>query len=211
MRRKTRMNPWKVCLVLLACATLASAQDPDKKENGNGKLVQIKFAKGTKLTEILDHIRKSTSRPVLYDTSDNRIRNKELNVEFVHRVPQDKLYPVFRAILAFFELTLVPIGPRGYEIYLVIDSRSTNNFIKNKAEYVAYEDLEKYADHDGHYISCAIPIRNIENLTTLRTALSTMAATSRHSSSSTDFTDTFASLSQPDCPRRSARMDTGAP
>ncbi len=70
----------------------------------------------------------------------------------------------------------MPIGPRGYEIYLVIDSRSTNNFVKNKAVYVDYGELDKFADHDGLYISCAIPIRHIDNLTTLRTALSTMVS-----------------------------------
>ena len=32
---------------------------------------------------------------------------------FSHRVPKDKLFITFRAILSFYELTLVPIGPKG--------------------------------------------------------------------------------------------------
>jgi general secretion pathway protein D len=148
-----------------------AAQD---KEENNEKLVQIKFDKGTEITEILDHIRKSTRRPLLYDASDTRIRSRKLATDFSTKVPADKLFSVFRAMLAFFELTLVPIGPQGYEIYLVISSRSTNNLVKNKAEYVDYKDIDKFRDQDGLYISCAIPIRHIENLQLLRTALSTM-------------------------------------
>jgi general secretion pathway protein D len=91
-------------------------------------------------------------------------------------VPRDRFFDTCRSILSFFELTLVPIGPRGYELYLVIDSRSTNNYVRNKAEYVDYADIDDYRDRDGLYISCAIPVRFIENLTMLRTALATMVS-----------------------------------
>ncbi len=169
-------------LLLITFASLfatgsAYAQDPDdgKKENGNAqKLVQIQFKAGTKITDILDHMKKSTQRPIIYDTQDTRIRQRELGTDFTHRVPRDQLYQVFRAMLAFFELTVVPIGPEGFEIYLIIGSRSTNQLVKNKAEYVDYAELDRYKDQDGLYISCAIPLRYIENLQVLRTALSTM-------------------------------------
>ena len=71
-------------------------------------------------------------RPIIYDTADTRIRQRELGTDFTHRVPRDQLYQVFRAMLAFFELTVVPIGPEGFEIYLIIGSRSTNQLVKNK-------------------------------------------------------------------------------
>jgi general secretion pathway protein D len=50
--------------------------------------------------------------------------------------------------------------------------------VKNKAVYVDYKDLAQYEDQDGLYISCAIPVRFIENLVTLRTALQTMVTPS---------------------------------
>ncbi|MHC4341319.1 MAG: secretin N-terminal domain-containing protein, partial [Planctomycetota bacterium] len=95
---------------------------------------------------------------------------------FTHLVPRERLFDTYRAILAFYELNMIPIGPKGYEIYLVVDSRSTNNFVKNKAVYVDPAELEKYADKDGMYVSCAIQVQHIDNLTTLRTALSTMVS-----------------------------------
>jgi len=158
-------------LLLASCAlflieTHALAQDP--------KLVEIKIDKDLSIEDFLEQISKSTGKPLLYDPNGQRIRGQKLGASFTHKIPEDRAFDTFRAILAFFELSLVPIGPRGYEIYLVIDSRTTNNFIKNKASYVAFEELEKFSDHDGLYISCAIPIRHIDNLTTLRTALATM-------------------------------------
>lgn len=139
-------------------------------------LVIIKVDKEMELKEFLDVISKATKKPLLYDPNGQRIRNQKMGSTFSHRVPRDKLFITFRSILSFYELTLVPIGPKGYEIYLAIDSRSTNNFVKNKAVYVDYRELESVSDHDGLYISCAIPVKHIANLTTLRTALSTMVS-----------------------------------
>jgi type II secretory pathway component GspD/PulD (secretin) len=47
-------------------------------------------------------------------------------------------------------------------------------FVKNKAEFVPYERLAEYEDKDGVFITTSIPVRHVDNLTTLRTALSTM-------------------------------------
>lgn len=156
-------------LVLLALAAPAAFAQGDE-------LVEVKLEKDVKITEFLDLISKSTGRPLLYDPNGQRIRGQSLGAGFTHEIPKDRVFDTFRAILAFYELVLVPIGPRGYEIYLVIDSRSTNNFVKNKAVYVDYKELDRYEDNDGLYISCAIPLTHIENLTTLRTALSTMVS-----------------------------------
>ena len=141
---------------------------------GDNDLFEVKLDKDLKISEFLELISKSTGKPILYDPNSQRIRGQTLGSSLAHKVPRDRLFDTFRAILAFYELTLIPIGPKGYEIHLAIDSRSTNQIVKNKAVYVDYKDLEKYEDNDGLFISCAIPIRYIENLTTLRTALSTM-------------------------------------
>lgn len=163
------LRPWIFSLVLLAAvAPTALCQGEE--------FVEIKLDKDLKITEFLDVISKSTGKPLLYDPNGQRIRGQALGAGFTHKIPKDRVFDTFRAILAFYELVLVPIGPRGYEIYLVIDSRSTNNFVKNKAVYVDYKDLDRYEDYDGLYISCAIPLHHIENLTTLRTALSTMVS-----------------------------------
>jgi len=168
------LHRYLVPLALLILATPALAQDPEDEGKVDEDLVIINVTKEMELSNFLDVISKATGKPLLYDPQGQRVRGQKMGSTFSHRVPRDKLFITFRAILSFYELTLVPIGPKGYEIYLAIDSRSTNNFVKNKAVYVDYRELEQYSDHDGLFISCAIPVKHIENLTTLRTALSTM-------------------------------------
>jgi len=137
------------------------------------KLVEIKVDSGLALSELLDQLQAATGKPILYDPNNQRIRGQKIATGFMHRVPRARVFDTFRSILSFYELMLVPVGPEAYELYLVIDSRSTNNFVKAKAVHVEFDDLEKFADKDSLYIRCAIPVRHIENLTTLRTALST--------------------------------------
>ena len=164
---------WLIIVTVLAFSSPGWAQNADAKAEPDDFVV-IKVDKEMALSNFLDAIAKTTGKPLLYDPNGQRIRGQKMGSTFSHRVPRDKLFITFRAILSFYELTLVPIGPKGYQIYLAIDSRSTNNFVKNKAQYVDYRNLDQYEDHDGLFISCAIPVKHIDNLTTLRTALSTM-------------------------------------
>lgn len=153
-------------LIIAFLATPARSQDKD--------MVTISVEKDLAIADFLDIVSKATGKPLLYDPNGQRIRGRTIGAGFTHTVKKERVFDTFRAILAFFELSLVPIGPKGYEIYLVIDSRSTNVFVKNKALYVDYRKLDEYADKDGLFIASAVPIRHIENLTTLRTAISTM-------------------------------------
>ena len=177
-KRKTGV----LAVALLFVLTIpALAQEKTEKEEeaavrNEGGMVSIRIDKLMMLSDFLDVVAKSTGKPVLYDPNNQRIRNVKFGASIALKVPQERLLDKFRALLSYFELTMVPVGPRGYETLLVLDSRSTNNLIKNKAEVVEFDQLEKHADRDGVFISCAIPVRNIENLTTLRTALSTMVS-----------------------------------
>jgi type II secretory pathway component GspD/PulD (secretin) len=160
----------RILMIVFALVVAARAADEDKPE------VRIQVTKDMELQAFLDMVSQSTGSPILYNPMSQRIRAQKMGSTFSLSVPKDRLFDTFRAILSFYELTLVPIGPKGYEIFLVIDSRSTNNFVKNKAIPVKHEELPQFADRDGLYISCAIPVRHVDNLTTLRTALSTMVS-----------------------------------
>jgi len=154
----------KPMLLLLLAIAPAFAQE----------LVTIEVDAELPVQEFLDRMSERTGKPLLYDPASQRIRGQKMGASFAHSVPKDRLFDTVRAILSFFELTLVPVGPEGHEVYLVIDSRSTNSSVRNKATYVDHEELAKYADRDGLYICTVIPVADIENTTLLRTALSTL-------------------------------------
>jgi type II secretory pathway component GspD/PulD (secretin) len=139
--------------------------------------IVITVRQDAEIKDFLDGMANVIGRPVIYDPRNNRINKQEFGTVFKESVNAARFFDTCRSILIFYELVLVQVGPRGNEIFLVLDSRSTNNIIKNKALPVPYAELEEYADRDGLFISCAIPIKNITNLTTLRTALSSMTST----------------------------------
>ncbi|MEM8883401.1 MAG: secretin N-terminal domain-containing protein [Planctomycetota bacterium] len=158
----------RIAGLLLLCATLALAEAPGDEK------ITIKVDADMELLEFLRVVEKSTARPLLFDPNGQRIRGQKMGSTFETTVPASRLFDAYRAILSFYELTLVPVGPKGYEIYLAIDSRSTNNFVKNKATFIAADRVPEYADRDGLYVATLLPIDHATNLTTIRTALSTM-------------------------------------
>jgi len=153
----------------------AVAQEAPKPAPGAGNVV-LDLDKEMPLSNFLDHMSKLTGRPVLYDPNDQRIRGQKLGAQIEVEVPSSRLFDTFRALCTAFELTLVPIGPTGYEVYLVVSARSTNNLIKNKALFIAPEDVPAYRDRDGLFVATLFPITHIKNLTYVRTALSTMVS-----------------------------------
>ncbi|MGQ0614644.1 MAG: secretin N-terminal domain-containing protein [Planctomycetaceae bacterium] len=168
----------RVCLLVLAALVAQSLPAAAQGGQNGPKMSDIRLDKDSDIADFLDQIAKTTQKPLLYDPNGQRIKGQKIGSNFAHRVPEERLFDTFRAILAFYELTLIPIGPKGFEFYLVLDSRSTNNIVKNKAVYVDYKELDKYQDQDGLYISCAVPLKFIDNLTVLRSALSNLVSPS---------------------------------
>jgi len=169
-----RTRRWGVLLVLagtMVCASGARAQESAKEG-----IAVIEAPAEMPIRDFLDRMAGATGKTLIYDPNNTRIAKQTLGAGFRHEVPADRVFDTFRAILTFYELTLVPVGPHGHEIWLVLDSRSTNNLVRNKAITVPYEELDDYADRDGLFITCAIPVERVENVTMLRTALATMVS-----------------------------------
>ena len=104
---------WTKALLFCCCTLILTA--PVAWAQGNG-LVEIKVPKEMPIAEFLDLISRSTGKPLLYAPNGQRIKNQTMGAGFTHKIPKDRSFDTFRAILAFFELSLVPIGPKGFEI-----------------------------------------------------------------------------------------------
>jgi len=139
-----------------------------------GDEVTVTLKEDQAVSQFLDSAAEMVGVPILYDANNQRIRGQTMGTNLQRTVPKDRTLDLVRSILTFYEIVLVPVGPQDHEVYLAIDSRSTNNLVKSKVEFVDATRLASYADRDGVYIATTIPVRHIENLTTLRTALSTM-------------------------------------
>ena len=160
-------------ILALCLAPAALAEGDGAPADGN---VSIQIAKDMEIRSLLDAMAEATGRPVLYDPNSQRIRGQKVGVALDLKVPQSRLFDAFRSVLMAFELSLVPVGPNGYEVYLAVDSRSTNNFIKNRAVFLESNAIETNRDRDGLFVATFLPVKHAENMTLVRTALSTMVS-----------------------------------
>ncbi|MHC4550141.1 MAG: secretin N-terminal domain-containing protein [Planctomycetota bacterium] len=167
MRTHVRLATAVFAVAFFGCLR-AAAQEPAPEPT------VIEITKGQEVSVFLDGAAAIVGRPILYDPNNQRIRGQTMGTEMRWAVPKGRELDLIRSILAFHEIVLIPSGPKGYEVLLAVDSRSTNMFVKSKAEFVPYERLAEYEDKDGVFITTSIPVRHVDNLTTLRTALSTM-------------------------------------
>jgi type II secretory pathway component GspD/PulD (secretin) len=167
MRTKRTLLGLTALVVVLAMGP-APAQDPVRA--GPADRITIDVQKDTPIAQLLDQVSEQTGRAIVYDPANARIKGA-IGTRFVKTVPKERLFDAYRSMLSFYELTLVEIGPKGYEIYLAVDTRSTNNLVRNRAQFVDYRDLDRYADRDGLYIATLIPLHNVSNLVNLRQAL----------------------------------------
>ncbi|MFQ5843419.1 MAG: secretin N-terminal domain-containing protein [Planctomycetota bacterium] len=166
---RTTRTLWGAAALALALA-VAPAPAQESRRAGPGDRVTIDVPKDTPIPELLDSISEQTGRPVVYDPRNARIK-ATVGARFTRTVPRERLFDSYRSLLSFYELTMVRVGPKGYEIYLVQDSRSTNNLVRNRVRYVDHRELDRYTDRDGLYILTVIPILNMASLVNLRQAL----------------------------------------
>ncbi len=112
--------------------------------------------------------------PIVWDPSLKQIKEKKILGSTNLRAPPDKIFEIVRALLTFYELAMVPVGPRGYEVYLVMDARAQGAILKLKPRTIDLtdENLNDYENQDGLFVSATIRVENMTNLRDARQALS---------------------------------------
>lgn len=166
MPRRPFLAPALLALVL--CVGAAPGQEPaPAREN-----VVIRVEQDLPVSSFLDSVAKVLPRPLLYDARSPLIAGQRMGARFDLTAEKSRFFDVVRAILAFYELTVTPVGPRGEELYLVRDARNTNSFVRAQPLFVAHAELEQHADRQGVVIASSIRVKHIGNLAMLRGAIS---------------------------------------
>lgn len=176
--RVGRLARWATAVAVGLAAALGSlpgaktalADEPPKKE-----LRILVPEEGLPITELLKGLSGETGTPIVWSATDKVIQDKKITSTGPLVGPADKLFDMVRALLTFQEIVVIPIGPKGYEIYVVMSARelASQIILKNKPEYVELNDgnVEQYANQDGLYVATTIKVKNLDNLRDARTAL----------------------------------------
>ncbi len=128
------------------------------------------------VADVLRNLSKITKKPILWSDGDKAVTTKKImgsGIEF--KAPYERIFDTLRAVLTFQEIILIPIGTKGYEVYVAMDARTlASQFIlKNKPVYVELTDAkaDEIENQDGLFVATTIKVRNIDNLRDARTAL----------------------------------------
>jgi type II secretory pathway component GspD/PulD (secretin) len=109
----------------------------------------------------------------VWDPQDKAIRGKVITGAPDLTGPRSEVLPTTRSLLTFFDLVVVPTGPRGREIFLVIDARQTQSILKLKPAFVDLtdENLAAYEGQDGLFVTALIAAPGVPDPSAARTAL----------------------------------------
>jgi len=127
----------------------------------------------TEMENFLRAVGTLAKQPLVWDPQDKAIRGKSIVGAIDLEARPDDLFSVVRALLTFYDLVVVPVGPPGYQVQLVMDARRTSQILKLKAEYVELTDetLKDFEFKDGLYITTTLRVENMRDLRSARGAL----------------------------------------
>lgn len=112
--------------------------------------------------------------PIVWDPTNKTIKDKKILGSVNLQAPPDRIFEIVRALLTFYELAMVPVGPAGYEVNLVLDARQQGIILKLKPRTIELNDsnLAEYENQDGLFVSANIRVEKMNNLRDARQALS---------------------------------------
>ena len=131
MRLPTALSLALLLLVALG-GSLAIAPDAAQAEED----VVINISEGVQIEDFLKAVSTSTGTPLVWDPADKQIRGKRVTGAINLRAPKSEIFTRVRALLTFYELVLIPVGPTDSPMILVMDARRTTSILKLKAQNI---------------------------------------------------------------------------
>ncbi len=138
-------------------------------------ILEIHLGDSMDIAELLKVVSGKTGKPIVWSDQDKTVTGKKIQGSIDIRSPRSKLFETVRALLTFQDIVLIPIGAKGYEIYVAMDARTLSGqfILKNKPVYVdlTEEKALEIEGQDGLFVAATIKVKNLDNLRDARTAL----------------------------------------
>lgn len=140
------------------------------------RLARISLTDEISIEDFLKYVGRAAPgrRPIVWDPNQKQMKERKILGSTNLEAPDDQIFELVRALLTFYELAMVPVGPRGYEVYLVMDARQQGAILKLKPRTIDLDqsNLAEYENQDGLFVSATIRVENMTNLRDARQALS---------------------------------------
>lgn len=157
-----------------ALTTLGGASAPPAAWAGDGPEGEaLVLTKDTSIHDLLTEVVRRRPGLLIWNPRAKQINEMQVPAGS-YPMSAGELLPSLRRLLSFYELALVPMGPKGKETHYVLDARQQGAIIKLKPETVELNEgnLAFYEAQDGLFLSTTIAAPNLESLRDARQALS---------------------------------------
>lgn len=141
---------------------------------------RISIKDQTSIEDFLKAVGKNVGgKPIVWDPGTKIIKDKMIIGSLDLKAPPNQLFDLVRALLTFYDLAMVPIGPVGYEVYLVMDAKAQGAIVKLKPRTIELDEgnLSLYESQDGLFVSTNIRVENMTSLRDARQALTKITTT----------------------------------
>jgi type II secretory pathway component GspD/PulD (secretin) len=164
-----------ICLLiaLLLTASIGPVSRAHADEQGQ-EVVTLRVAAETSMEDFLKAARTALGYTIVWDANDKQIRNAGIQSDLSFRGTADEVFTRLRALLTFYELVMIRVGPKTAQMYLVMDARRTSSILKLNAEFieVTADNVASLDDLHGYFITTNIRVQHMTDLRNARTALS---------------------------------------
>ena len=171
----TITRTFAICLLiaLLLTAAIAPTSTASADEQGT-EVVTLRLPADAPMEEFLAAVRTATGYMIVWDPGDKQIRGKKIAGEVSFRGTSREVFVQARALLTFYDLVMIRVGPRATQMHLVMDARRTSSILKLHAEFidVTAKNVAELDDQHGRYVTTTIPVQHMADLRNARTALS---------------------------------------
>ena len=149
----------------------AHAQDAEPSEDPDDPST-LHLKEPLKLPVFLRLLSKRLDMPIVWDPKDKKL-SKEIQGSLNLTGPKKDIFSISRALLGFYDLVMVPVGPPEYRVQMVMDARATNTVLRLKPEYqdVTDENVALLENQDARFITTTIKVENLDSLREASAAL----------------------------------------
>ena len=161
------------CAALVAVLLLAPPLGAMRPAHA-GEEVQLTFGdQEVPMEDFLKAVAKVTKQTLVWNPSDKAIRGRTVIGGVSLTAPPGEFLDAIRSFLLFYELVMIPVGPRGHEVILIMDARQSSILLKLKPELIVLteENLDAYAHKDGLFVTTTIEVEHMQDLRSARNAL----------------------------------------
>lgn len=161
-----------VCALLLT-ALPGTGHADEGTEAADDDVVEIMITESLALEDFLKAVGRHAMAPFFWDPSAKELARARFTAARNLEVTREGLFELVRSVLASYNLALVPVGPRGYQVYRVMAMHDLGSSAIVQPSFIELDrhNVEQFRTQHGLLVATTLRAEYVSDLVSLRAAL----------------------------------------